>query len=275
MEFKGFKRNRNYKTILKTILISITIIVLLIPFFIWQNNGIVVSKYVKQSDNLKDAFSGFTIVQVSDLHSKNFKGRLLAKIAEQNPDIIVLTGDLIDKRDKDFGIAENFVKQVINLADIFFVTGNHEHLSPLYSEFMEMLKQYGVCVLDNEQYEIVKSNASIFIYGFSDSKYSTDTETGLNEDNFNIILCHRPHETSIFNNMGADLVLSGHAHGGQIRLPLIGGLVAPDQGFFPKYSEGMHNFENTSLLISRGLGNSILPLRVFNRPELIVVTLYK
>lgn len=274
MEFTGLKRNRNYKKTIKIIIICIIVIVLLAPFLIWQNNSIVVTEYAKQNSDLKEAFNGFTIVQVSDLHSKNFKGKLLTEIAKQNPDIIVITGDLIDMSDKNFDIAERFIRQAVNIADIYFASGNHEELSSIYLQFIDMLNKYGVYILNNRQSEIIRDNESINIYGFSDSRYPIDNTISLPEADFNIVLCHRPHEPSIFSKIGADLVFAGHAHGGQVRIPLVGPLVAPDQGFFPKYTEGMRDFENTSLVISRGLGNSILPLRIFNRPELVVVKLY-
>lgn len=274
MEFSGLQRNRNYKKTIKIIIICITVIVLLAPFLIWQNNSIVVTEYTKQNSDLKEVFNGFTIVQVSDLHSKNFKGRLLTEIAKQNPDIIVITGDLIDMSDKFFDIAERFIRQAVNLADIYFVSGNHEELSSIYPQFIDMLNKYGIYILNNRQGEIIRDNEFINIYGFSDSRYPIDNTIRLSESDFNIVLCHRPYEPSIFSKIGADLVFAGHAHGGQVRMPLVGPLVAPDQGFFPKYTEGMHDFENTSLIISRGLGNSILPLRIFNRPELVVVKLY-
>jgi hypothetical protein len=274
MEFNGLQRNRSYKKFLKIAIISFTVIALLIPFLIWENNNIVISEYTKISNQIPDSFNRFTIVQISDLHSKAFKGRLVSKIANLNPDLIVITGDLIDSSDKNIEVAEQFVKQAVNLADVYFVTGNHEYLSSQYSQLLNMLDEYGVTVLDNSYEKIIEGNDSINIYGISDTEYAPDTNLELSSDDFNIVLCHKPYNPELFSKMEADLVFSGHAHGGQIRIPFVGGIIAPDQGFFPKYSEGLHNYENTSLVISRGLGNSIFPLRLFNRPELVVVRLF-
>ena len=275
MEFNGLQRNRNYKKILKIAIISFTVIALLIPFLIWQNNSIVVTEYEKHSDKLSNSFDGFTIVHLSDLHSKDYKGKGITKVVPINPDIIVITGDLIDKYDKDLTLAEEAIKKIISIAPVYFVTGNHENLSSLYPALLEIFNKYGVTVLDNEQQTISIDNESISIYGFADTEYDINTNISLDQDVFNLVLCHKPYSPELFNTINADLVLCGHAHGGQIRIPFIRGLIAPDQGFFPKYSEGMHDFSNTSVIISRGLGNSIFPFRLFNRPEIVVITLHR
>ncbi len=275
MEFNGLQRNRNYKKLIKTILIYITVIVLVIPFIIWGNNSIVVTEYNKYSDKLSDAFDDFTIVHLSDLHGKNYKGRCVTLVSSLNPDVIVITGDLIDKNDKNLDDTEEFVERIVSLAKVYFVTGNHENLSSLYPSLLEIFNKYGVTVLNNEQQAIFIGSENITIYGYSDSEYDIYTDVVLDKNDFNLVLCHKPYAPELFNTIGADLVLCGHAHGGQIRLPLIGGLIAPDQGLFPEYSEGMHDFSNTSVVISRGLGNSIFPIRLFNRPEIVVVTLHK
>lgn len=275
MEFNGLQRNRNYKKLIKTILICITVIVLLVPFIIWENNSLVVTEYNKYSSKLSDTFNGFTIVHLSDLHSKNYDGRGATLVSSLNPDIIVITGDLIDKNDKSLEVVSELVKRVTNIAKVYFVTGNHENLSSLYPSLIDIFNNYGVTVLNNEQQEIYIGDESINIFGYSDTEYGINTDIVLNTDDFNLVLCHKPYAPEIFNTIYADLVLCGHAHGGQIRLPFIGSLIAPDQGIFPEYSEGMHNFSNTSVVISRGLGNSIFPFRLFNRPEIVVVKLHK
>lgn len=275
MEFNGLQRNRNYKKLLKTIIIAITVIILLVPFIIWENNSITVTKYDKYSSSITESFEGYKIVHLSDLHSKNYKGRGAAIISTLEPDIIVITGDLIDKNDRNLHVAEEFIKRVSNIAKVYFVTGNHENLSPLYPYLLEIFYMYGVTVLDNEQQKIFIKDESITIYGYADTEYDIETEKVLDKDDFNLVLCHKPYAPEIFNTINADLVLCGHAHGGQIRLPLIGGLVAPDQGLFPKYSEGIHDYSDTSVVINRGLGNSIFPFRLFNRPEIVVITLHK
>lgn len=275
MEFDGLQRKRDYKAVQKTVVIAITVILLLIPFMIWQNNSLTVTEYDKYSNNLPDAFDGYTIVHLSDLHSKDFRGKGTVKINALNPDIIVITGDLIDLHNRKLDVAEDAVKMLTNIAKVYFVTGNHEILSPIYPSLLEIFDEYGVTVLDNEQQKIYIGEQSITIYGYADCEYGIDTDAALDKEDFNLVLCHRPYAPEVFNKVNADLVLSGHAHGGQIRLPFIGGLIAPDQGFFPKYYQGMHDYLDTSVVISRGLGRSILPLRLFNRPEIVVITLHK
>ena len=275
MEFNGLQKNRKYKKIIKSILIITTIIVLLVPLILWGNNSIVITKYEKYSSDLSDTFDGFTIVHLSDLHGKNYKGRGVTKLSTLNPDIIVITGDLIDKNDKSLDVTEEFIRRIINISKVYFVSGNHETLSDQYPALLQILDKYDVTVLENNKQEIFIKDESITIYGYSDTEYEIDTDISLSKDNFNLVLCHKPYAPELFNTINADLVLCGHAHGGQIRLPFIGGLIAPDQGLFPKYSEGMHNFSDTSVIINRGLGNSIFPFRLFNRPEIVVITLHK
>lgn len=274
MEFDGLQRRRDYKTVLRTVVIAITVILLIIPFMIWQNNSLTVTRYNKNSNRLPDIFDGYTIVHLSDLHSKDFKGRGAAKVFALNPDIIVITGDLIDMHDRKLDIAESFIKKLTNIAKVYFVTGNHEMSSPIYPSLLDIFDKYRVTVLDNEQQKIYFGEQSITIYGYADAD-AINTDFVLDIEDFNLVLCHRPYAPEIFNKVNADLVLCGHAHGGQIRIPFIGSLIAPDQGFFPKHYQGMHDYLDTSVVISRGLGRSILPLRLFNRPEIVVITLHK
>ncbi|OQC01681.1 MAG: putative metallophosphoesterase [Firmicutes bacterium ADurb.Bin099] len=274
MEFDGLQRKRDYKTTKKAVIIAITVIILLIPFMMWQNNTLTVTEYDKYSSILPDAFDGYTIIHLSDLHSKNFKGRGAAKVCTLNPDIIVITGDLIDLHNRKLDVAEDTVKMLTNIAQVYFVTGNHEISSPIYLSLLEIFDRYGVTVLDNEQQKIYIGEQSITIYGYADAD-AISTDVALDKEHFNLVLCHRPYAPEVFNKVNADLVLCGHAHGGQIRLPFVGGLIAPDQGFFPEYYQGMHDYMDTSVVISRGLGRSILPLRLFNMPEIVVITLHK
>lgn len=269
------------------------IITALIIFFIWQNNAIVITNYEYIHSELPKGFESYRIVQVSDLHNKDYHGRLSEKIRKINPDIIVITGDLIDRRNTRMDIATEFIQQIVKIAPIYYVSGNHEQLSEKHDELKKKLKKLKVRNIDNSYRVLNKSGDEIGLMGIADPAIQQNEETYLWDDNnqyvknnlkelfenietsFNILLSHRPEPFSIYKNMKVDLVFSGHAHGGQIRIPFMGGLVAPNQGLFPKYTEGIYNDGATSMIVSRGLGNSIFPLRVFNRPELIVVTLKK
>ncbi|WP_426350267.1 metallophosphoesterase [Alloiococcus sp. CFN-8] len=281
-----FKRKRK-----NTLIVIIAVIVGLIAFVSWQNNSITINEIVFKNDKIPEAFNGYRILQVSDLHNKEFGNKqnsILEKIETINPDIIVITGDLIDSNNTDIDAAMELINGTIDIAPIYYVSGNHEAWSGSYNNLKSKLEEAGVIVLDNEKTEVIKDNHSIDIIGLSDPSFNEadsreygdniQTENLLNnlvEQNnyFKILLSHRPELFDIYSMSDVDLVFSGHAHGGQVRLPFIGGLIAPDQGFLPKLTEGIHTSNNTSMVISRGLGNSIIPIRIFNRPELIVVTL--
>ncbi len=276
----------------KRILIVIILILGLFPFALWQNNVITVSEITMVNDQLPKTFQGFKILHISDLHNKEFgidQHKILEKIKNLNPDIIVVTGDLIDSKKTNINVAMDLIDGATDLAPLYYVSGNHEAWSGVYDDLKARLENSGARVLDNERTEIFMGDDSIEIIGLSDpafmpsdlQKYGGNLVVGeflgtLTEDknSFNILLSHRPELFDVYAGYPIDLVFSGHAHGGQFRLPIIGGgLVAPDQGFLPKLTEGIHKKNDTTMVISRGLGNSIIPIRLFNRPELILVTL--
>ena len=271
--------------------IILFIVIGLFVFFNYQNNSITINEIEFKNDNIPDSFKGYKILQISDLHNKEFgnsQEKILSKINKINPDIIVVTGDLIDSNNTNVDVAMKLINKVINISPIYYISGNHEAWSTSYNELKSKLEDSGVIVLENEKMQLLKRSDTIDIIGLSDTSFiSSDlleyagnvkTEKLLNtlsenSSNFKILLSHRPELFDTYSNSSVDLVFSGHAHGGQFRLPFIGGLVAPDQGFFPKLTEGIHTSNNTTMVISRGLGNSIIPIRLFNRPELVVVTL--
>lgn len=271
----------------------IVAIVALIIFFLWQNNGIVIMNYTYVNPKLPEGFDGYKIVQISDLHNKNYYGRLSRKIEEIKPDIIVITGDLIDRRNTKIDPALELINQITMIAPVYYVSGNHEQLSGKYDILKEELKRLNVRIIDNSYIVLHQNGSRIGLMGIADPaiQQSEDTylwasssyyvENSLSEllenidTRFNILLSHRPEHFHTYTKMGIDLVFSGHAHGGQIRIPFIGGLIAPNQGLFPKYTEGIHSHGSTSMIVSRGLGNSIFPLRIFNRPELVTAVLKK
>lgn len=277
----------------KFLIVTILIIIGLSTLCIWQNNSITINEIVFKSDKIPEAFNGYKILQISDLHNKEFghkQDKLLEKIAKINPDIIVITGDLIDSSNTNIDVSMDLISKAIDIAPIIYVSGNHEAWSGVYNDLKCKLENSGVTVLDNQKTEIFNNNDSIDIIGLSDPDFiksdwlenssSVETENLLealieNNNDFKILLAHRPELFDIYSSRDIDLVFSGHAHGGQFRIPFVGGLIAPDQGLFPELTEGIHTKNNTSMIISRGLGNSIIPIRIFNRPELIVLTLSK
>jgi predicted MPP superfamily phosphohydrolase len=260
-------------------------------FFYFQNNSIVTTEYNFSSDKVPQNFKGYKIVQLSDLHSKSFgnnQSDLVKKVKKVNPDLIVFTGDLIDSDRYDEKISLTLMERLVQIAPVYFVTGNHEWWSGKFNSLEDKLKDTGVQVMRNTVEEIIIGNDKIQIIGIDDpakvnESYAeraiaeediTNSIKGLEEGvNFKILLSHRPELFSLYTQYEFDVVFSGHAHGGQVRIPFIGGLVAPNQGLFPEYSSGMHDADNATMIVNRGLGNSIIPLRVFNRPEIVVVTL--
>lgn len=273
--------------------ILIVIVLFVISFFIfsiWQNNSIVISNYNYESTEIPFAVNDFRIVQISDLHNKNFgkeQSKLLEKVESLSPDIIVVTGDLIDRRRYNLEIAMSFINKAVKVAPVYYVSGNHEAWSGKYSEIEKKLIEAGVNVINDTNIEIRKGDERIQLLGLSDpafltTNYIDETDTSSVEEyldnwsrsvGFKILLSHRPELFDLYSKNNIDLVFSGHAHGGQIRIPFIGGLIAPNQGFFPKYTSGSYNSDKTTMFVSRGLGNSLFPVRVFNRPEIISVTL--
>ncbi len=254
----------------------------------WGNLTISVSNYKILSNKLPRSFNGYKIVQVSDLHNRSFgknNSYLLSLIEKNQPDIIVLTGDLIDSRRSDVGVAVEFARQAALIAPVYYVNGNHESRLDEYETAKIQLNAVGVTVLENESVALSRGDEQITLLGltdpgFGDDYFMTDTEI-IDEtlgslpakSGYTVMLSHRPHLIEQYAAYGADLVLSGHAHGGQFRVPFVGGVVAPGQGFFPEYDSGVYKNSETTMVVSRGLGNSIIPVRLNNRPELVVVQL--
>lgn len=211
----------------------------------------------------------------------------MAALRENRPDIIVLTGDLIDSRRTDINSALRFVSQIRHIAPVYFVSGNHEAAAGGYERLLAGLREYGVTLLDNSAALLERGGAAIALLGVADPMMAHDYMTEdaavtatlldrLTYDRtlYSILLSHRPELFEVYREKGIDLALTGHAHGGQIVLPFLGGLVAPNQGLFPKYWGGLYQAGGTAMVVSRGIGNSILPFRINNRPELVIVTLH-
>lgn len=265
-------------------------IIAMILFLWWQNNGIVTSEIDYINSKIPIEFKGYKIVHISDLHNKKFgkkQTRLLKEIEAASPDIIVVTGDLIDRRRYNLETAMVFIDGAMEIAPVYFVSGNHEAWSGKYENIKGELIKSGVEVLDDSKIELVRDDGVIEILGLSDPGFFTGShmdatnskvvrrtlKTMSDDSIFQILLSHRPEIFDIYIAENIDITFSGHAHGGQFRLPFIGGLFAPNQGFFPEHTSGVYEEEQSTLVVSRGLGNSVIPLRLFNRPEIIVVTL--
>lgn len=271
------------------LLVGLLFLLLFLLFCYCENNVITTSEYEVASDKLSEDFDGTVIIHVSDLHNKLFgegQGRLIKKINEQNPDFIVITGDLIDSNHPDVEKGLLFVAQAVKIAPVYFVTGNHDNwLSDTNTyHLFHGLEQLGVTVLDNEAEKIAVGDGYIQIWGMDDDTQALkskvrevlsqmEKEADASEPAFTLLLAHEPQLFPVYAEFDVDLVLSGHAHGGQFRIPFIGGFVAPDQGFLPEYTKGMYEENGTRMIVSAGLGNSVIPQRLLNRPELVKITL--
>ena len=279
------------KTRKKTILtLYILLLIILIGWTLWGNTALEVNEYEIVSNRIPKEFDGFRIAQVSDLHNTEFgegNSKLIGLLSQTEPDIIVLTGDLIDSRQIDIEIALSFARDAMKIAPVYFVSGNHEARVSEYEDLKIGLTEAGVIVLENQKVEITRDGEAITLMGIDDPSFQEsylfgDAESVAKQaiemlqsesDGYTVLLSHRPELFELYVKTGMDLVFSGHAHGGQFRLPFLGGLVAPNQGFFPKYDAGQFTEENTTMIVSRGVGNSIIPIRFNNRPEIVLVTL--
>lgn len=249
-------------------------------------NGLTVNHYKIKSDKINDD-NNVKIVQISDLHSciygKN-QTYLLNKIQKQKPDIIVMTGDIADDVTPIDG-TKMLLSEIVKLAPCYYVSGNHEFWSDDIAGIKNVIESFGVEILEGGLKSIVVKNQKLNICGIDDPYVLNQSERygyaellkpfkTLSSEEFNILLAHRPEFIDEYKKYEFDLVLSGHAHGGQWRIPFIlNGLYAPNQGFFPKYAGGQYNYSSLTHIVSRGLSiNPRLP-RIFNPPEIVVIDL--
>ena len=282
----------NHKKKNAIILVAVSIAFVAIVIWIaWGNSALMVNEIKITNDKIPQSFEGFRIAQVSDLHNAELgkdNNKLIEKLNECEPDIIVLTGDLIDSNHTNLEVALSFARQAVKIAPCYFVTGNHEAwVGSQYEELKTSLENAGVTVLQDEAIELNYGDVCIQLIGLNDPDFSerdrllseSILEAKLSQvdisDGFTILLSHRPEYFNVYQNKNIDLVLSGHAHGGQFRLPFLGGVIAPNQGLFPKYDAGTYTENGTTMIVSRGIGNSIIPFRVNNRPEIVLVELHR
>ena len=266
---------------------KITILIITAVLFLWLlwgNRTIELNRITIFSKDLPSAFSGYKIAQISDLHNAQFgneNAMLIRLLKEASPDIIVITGDIVDSTHTDMDTAIAFVRDIVEIAPCYYVTGNHEAwLGSDYNELENALIEEGVIVLHDEAVTLEKEGQAIQMIGVDDPDFSYIAADKIISaklehinitQEFTIMLSHRPELFDSYVENEIDLVLSGHAHGGQVRIPLIGGLIAPNQGLFPKYDAGVYSEGNTTMVVSRGIGNSVIPIRINNRPEIVLI----
>lgn len=266
----------------KQIIVYMSLLFVLIVGFkvYYDTNFFKVNHVTFESDKLTEG-SSITILQLSDIHNKVFgheNEKLIQKIKDLNADIIVITGDLIDRKTRDFTDMFGFAEKLTSINEhVYFVSGNHEWDNPDTEVFFTGLEERKVTMLDNKNTTITLADVTINLAGVADN--STDHDKleegleGLNENNYTILLSHAPDTSNTTRDSITDLTLSGHTHGGQVRLPFIGSIVAPDQGFFPALDKGVYQWEKDKYLyIDSGLGTSMLPIRFLNQSQLSLLT---
>lgn len=278
-----------------------------VSWFLYRSNKSIVTTTIDfESEKLPSTFDGFRIVQVSDLQNQYFgrdQKNLAEKVAAARPGIIVITGDLTDRNRRQDEAAFAAAGALTTIAPVYYTSGNHELAldEETQAAIYRRLSALGVHVLLDDREAIYRGKKALRIMGLSERtvflakeefaensrgkvglafpQRITDAVDRLaanrSDEEFSVLLVHEPQFGKLYGRPGVDLILCGHAHGGQIRLPLTEGLFAPGQGLFPKLTAGEHDFGPSKMIISRGLGNSVFPLRLFNRPEIVAVNLHR
>ncbi len=284
---------------MKYIIILLILIILFLIYIKYENTNLEITNYKIKSKKIPEKFSGITFVVIADLHNNTFginNKKLFQAINKIKPSFIIIAGDMIvGNRNEDFVVATSFLENLSSQYPIYYGLGNHEqrimvqgrHYNDKWDQYINKLEELDVKLLDNHTLKLTKDDETISISGltidlsffgrinipqFKDG-YIEKLIGKLDKECYNIVIAHNPiyFEEYIKNNF--DLMLSGHMHGGIVRLPFIGGLISPQLKLFPKYDGGCFKKGEQVMLVSRGLGTHTIPVRVFNRPELMTVTL--
>lgn len=261
---------------MKIIIELISLSLLIYIFLTIQNKWIQLSFRSISFKKLPNSFNGFKIVHLSDLHDSQFgKGheKIIKKINKVSPDIIVFSGDFVDRTRYNLSRSMKLIDGLVSNYSIYYVTGNHEESSGHINEILEKLRDSGVTVLRNQEVNIFRNSEKIKIIGIEDPSFKSGL-LEVNNTEFSIMISHRSEMVKYYEKSKVDIIFTGHSHGGQFRI-FNRGILSPHQGLFPKYTSGIHNLGETKLVISRGLGNSVFPFRLFNRPEIVIIELKK
>ncbi|WP_171020643.1 metallophosphoesterase [Anaerofustis stercorihominis] len=284
-------------------IVTLLIVLILFVYLYFENTSLfIVQKNEIVSNKIDSNFDGYKILQLSDLHSREFGEnniKLINKIYKIDPDIIVCTGDMMNSTEDDGHVFINLVKKISKDYPVYYIDGNHEQLVEynnvgVYDEFISSLKELDVKVVKNTKIKLQKGSSYINMYGLNVDLVYYSTKAALKESNieytednfsktinketfennkYNILLTHNPIYFEVYEKSGVDLILSGHVHGGIIRIPFKGGLLSPDQEWFPKYYHGLYTINDTNMIVSAGLGNDTVNFRIFNPFEMNLITL--
>lgn len=266
----------------KLILVIITLSII-VTVAIGFSYKIVCTRYTIYSEKITGSLK---LVVVADFHGCRYGEHgepILKIISEENPDVVLLCGDIYDDK-LPFDTSDALVSQLSEAWPVYYVSGNHEYWSGQIDSIKATLTAYGVHVLEGTGETVHIGKDTVLISGIDDPTYlgydvvkCQANSIPFSPNHYSILLSHRPELTELFSASLVDLVVSGHAHGGQVRIPYLlnNGLLAPNQGLFPKYTSGIHSLNSrTSLLVSRGLAKESTRVpRFFNRPEIVSVTL--
>lgn len=271
---------------MKKLLLFLMILALFFGFFLWDIFSICAQDEAVALPALPKSFDGLRLVQISDLHGASFGDgnvRLIDAVRDAKPDLICITGDLFDEK-TDISQLPPFLSALSNLAPTYYVTGNHEWQLKNLKDILSMMQQHGIQVLQNTYHVLCRGADKLILAGVDDpcgplERTSPDElvrqiRAAEGSDVPIIMLSHRNDELELWSDLQVMLVLSGHCHGGIVRLPVIGGVFGSNRELFPKYDAGIFRKNGTTVYVSRGLGCSSIRFRLFNRPQLSVLRLF-
>lgn len=263
---------------------AIVLLALTAGFFYWQNCTLQIEQTELYFASLPAQFDGLRVAELSDLHGRSFgknNARLLRALKRAAPDIICICGDLFDEK-TDCSMLKPLLTGLTEIAPVYYVTGNHEWQVANLREILRQMRAWGVTVLENEGCLLFRGEARMVIAGVHDPCGPYDMKSPgelvsdlrrAQGDSFLLMLSHRNDELPMWSALGVDLVLSGHCHGGVVRLPFVGGVFGTRRELFPDYDAGVYRQGGTTLFVSRGLGYTNVHFRLFNRPHVPIMVL--
>ncbi len=269
---------------IRRLLALLALFALAAGFVYWQNFTLQVETVELFFESLPPQFDGLRVAELSDLHGRSFgknNVRLLRTLQKARPDMICICGDLFDEK-TDLTMLEPLLTGLTDIAPVYYVTGNHEWQVKNLREILQKMRAWGVTVLENEERVLSRGGAEMVVAGVHDpcGPYDMKTPAALVRElrsaqgnDFILMLSHRNDELTMWSQLGVQLVLSGHCHGGVVRLPFVGGVFGTRRELFPEYDAGVYRQDGTTLFVSRGLGYTNVHFRLFNRPHVPIMIL--
>ena len=269
---------------IRRLLALLALFALAAGFVYWQNFTLQVEPVELFFESLPPQFDGLRVAELSYLHGRSFgknNVRLLRTLQKARPDMICICGDLFDEK-TDLTMLEPLLTGLTDIAPVYYVTGNHEWQVKNLREILQKMRAWGVTVLENEERVLSRGGAEMVVAGVHDpcGPYDMKTPAALVRElrsaqgnDFILMLSHRNDELAMWSQLGVQLVLSGHCHGGVVRLPFVGGVFGTRRELFPEYDAGVYRQDGTTLFVSRGLGYTNVHFRLFNRPHVPIMIL--